>query len=183
VGFNDSRVTLRSDYWGQGAHSALPIVGEFFQRAQRSRLVDSRVKFDTAQEPGWFAERTGRMREWFHQLFAAAPAKPEKPVVTRSPVRRAPAAPVVAGASAAVAAPAVSAVPESAVEPRALPQPPLLPAPGSAPAAANGAVDGEAHGGGEPAIAPTPTPDDVVPPDAGNQGSEGASTNAGGASH
>jgi membrane peptidoglycan carboxypeptidase len=33
VGFNDSRVTLRSDYWGQGAHSALPIVGDFYQRA------------------------------------------------------------------------------------------------------------------------------------------------------
>jgi penicillin-binding protein 1A len=28
VGFNDGRVTLRSDYWGQGAHSALPIVGD-----------------------------------------------------------------------------------------------------------------------------------------------------------
>ncbi len=35
VGFNDSRVTLRSDYWGQGAHSALPIVGDFFQRARK----------------------------------------------------------------------------------------------------------------------------------------------------
>jgi membrane peptidoglycan carboxypeptidase len=28
VGFNDNRITLRSDYWGQGARSALPIVGE-----------------------------------------------------------------------------------------------------------------------------------------------------------
>lgn len=70
VGFNDSRVTLRSDYWGQGAHSALPIVGDFFQRAQRSRLVDSRVKFATDQEPGWFAERSGRLRDWFLNLFA-----------------------------------------------------------------------------------------------------------------
>ena len=34
--------------------------------------------------------------------------------------------------------------------------------------AASGAVDGEARGGGEPALAPTPTPDDVVPPDAGS---------------
>jgi penicillin-binding protein 1A len=33
VGFNDGRITLRSDYWGQGAHSALPMVGEVFQQA------------------------------------------------------------------------------------------------------------------------------------------------------
>lgn len=156
VGFNDSRVTLRSDYWGQGAHSALPIVGDFFQRAQRSRLVDSRVKFATQQEPGWFAERSGRLREWFQHLFAASPARPEAPVAPRSTPRRAPGE--AAGSAASVVA----------VEPRALPQPPLLPTPGSAPVAASGAVDGEAHGGGEPASAPTPTPDDVMPPDAGS---------------
>ena len=37
VGFNDGRITLRSDYWGQGAHSALPMVGEVFQQALRAR--------------------------------------------------------------------------------------------------------------------------------------------------
>jgi penicillin-binding protein 1A len=40
VGFNDGRVTLRSDYWGQGAHSALPIVGDFFGHALRARIID-----------------------------------------------------------------------------------------------------------------------------------------------
>ncbi|CAB3776123.1 Biosynthetic peptidoglycan transglycosylase [Paraburkholderia fynbosensis] len=174
VGFNDSRVTLRSDYWGQGAHSALPIVGDFFQRAQRSRLVDTHVKFDTAQEPGWFAERTGRLREWLQQWLAASPAKREKPVAPRSPVRRAPVETVAPQASAA------SAVSETVVEPRDLP--PLLQAPGSTPAPASGAVDGEARGGGAPAIAPTPTPDDVVPPDADSAPTEGAATN-GGAAH
>ncbi|OAJ58885.1 penicillin-binding protein [Paraburkholderia ginsengiterrae] len=183
VGFNDSRVTLRSDYWGQGAHSALPIVGDFFQRAQRSRLVDSRVKFATDQEPGWFAERSDRLREWFRQLFAPAPAKPEAVVAQRGEVRRAPAAASAstapsaesAASGAAVGVGGVVGAPASAaaIEPRALPQPPLLPAPGSAPVAASGAVDGETHGGGEPASAPTPTPDDVVPPDAG--GTAGAS--------
>ena len=44
VGFNDSRVTLRSDYWGQGAHSALPIVGDFYQRALRTRVIDGRAR-------------------------------------------------------------------------------------------------------------------------------------------
>ncbi|MFM0001413.1 transglycosylase domain-containing protein [Paraburkholderia dipogonis] len=161
VGFNDSRVTLRSDYWGQGAHSALPIVGDFFQRAQRSRLVDSRVKFATDQEPGWFAERSERLRDWFQNLFAKSPAKQAAPVVPRSTTRRAPAATPVEPSVAPSASAAVA-------EPRTLPQPPMLPAPGSAPVAASGAVDGEARGGGEPALAPTPTPDDVVPPDAGS---------------
>ena len=31
VGFNDSRVTMRSGYWGQGGHNALNIVGDFFK--------------------------------------------------------------------------------------------------------------------------------------------------------
>ncbi|EIF31203.1 membrane carboxypeptidase/penicillin-binding protein [Burkholderia sp. Ch1-1] len=169
VGFNDSRVTLRSDYWGQGAHSALPIVGDFFQRAQRSRLIDTRVKFATDQEPGWFAERSARLREWFGNLFASSsPAGPEATVAPRGTTRRAPAA-------AVPAVPAVPTEPSASVtvaEPRDIPQPPLLQAPGSAPGsaptAASGAVDGEARGGGEPALAPTPTPDDVVPPDAGS---------------
>ncbi len=44
VGFNDNRVTL-NDYWGQGAHSALPIVGSFFQRALNARVIDPRARF------------------------------------------------------------------------------------------------------------------------------------------
>jgi penicillin-binding protein 1A len=45
VGFNDSRITM-ADSWGQGARSALPIVGDFFVQAQRTRAVDARVEFD-----------------------------------------------------------------------------------------------------------------------------------------
>ncbi len=33
VGFNDRRVTFRSTYWGQGAHTALFLVGDYFRRA------------------------------------------------------------------------------------------------------------------------------------------------------
>ncbi len=53
VVFNDSRMTLRSDYWGQSAHSALPIVGDFTQRALRLHLIDGRVSFDTQETPGF----------------------------------------------------------------------------------------------------------------------------------
>lgn len=45
VGFNDARVTIRSDYWGQGGHNALLVVGDFFRRALKEKLIDARAKF------------------------------------------------------------------------------------------------------------------------------------------
>lgn len=39
VGFNDQRVTIRSSYWGQGAHNALRIVGDFLRQGQRSKQL------------------------------------------------------------------------------------------------------------------------------------------------
>lgn len=45
VGFNDPRVTLRSDHWGQGAHNALHVVGDFMQRALAERAVDPQAGF------------------------------------------------------------------------------------------------------------------------------------------
>lgn len=45
VGFNDPRVTLRSDHWGQGAHNALDVVGDFTQRALAERAIDAQATF------------------------------------------------------------------------------------------------------------------------------------------
>ncbi len=45
VGFSDNRVTM-GESWGQGARSALPIVGDFFVQALRTRAADPRVEFD-----------------------------------------------------------------------------------------------------------------------------------------
>jgi len=44
VGFNDNSVTMGA--WGQGARSALPMVGEVFQQAFRGRLLDAGAEFD-----------------------------------------------------------------------------------------------------------------------------------------
>ena len=44
VGFNDNKVTMGP--WGQGARSALPIVGDFFQQSLRARWIDPQVEFD-----------------------------------------------------------------------------------------------------------------------------------------
>lgn len=39
VGFDDQRITFRSSWWGQGAHSALFLVGDFYQRMAESDSV------------------------------------------------------------------------------------------------------------------------------------------------
>ena len=45
VGFNDSSNTM-GDAWGPGARSALPMVGDVFQQALRSRWIDPQVEFE-----------------------------------------------------------------------------------------------------------------------------------------
>jgi penicillin-binding protein 1A len=45
VGFNDSRVTMRSSHWGQGGHNALLVVGDFFRTALKEKLIDAKAQF------------------------------------------------------------------------------------------------------------------------------------------
>ncbi|MES2184909.1 MAG: transglycosylase domain-containing protein [Pseudomonadota bacterium] len=45
VGFNDNRVTMAQS-WGQGARSALPMVGDFMQAALKAKLVSADAVFD-----------------------------------------------------------------------------------------------------------------------------------------
>ncbi len=45
VGFNDPRVVIRSNYWGQGGHNALRLVGAFMQQGQKARLIDAKASF------------------------------------------------------------------------------------------------------------------------------------------
>lgn len=108
VGFNDSRVTLRSDYWGQGAHSALPIVGDFFQRSLRARVIDARARFAEADEKTWYSAITTQIRGWYQSLFASG--KKEEAVTSPRPSPRRPVLPATeadamppAGASSATA--------------------------------------------------------------------------------
>ncbi|WP_404980305.1 MULTISPECIES: transglycosylase domain-containing protein [unclassified Caballeronia] len=131
VGFNDSRVTLRSDYWGQGAHSALPMVGDFTRRALRSHLIDARARFDIQTPPSAWQTFTTRLRGWIDETFGhdAKPttAKPGQ-TTTQKParVKRAPAEPEAEVTEEAPAQPPVFQT-----------MPPLLP---SSPEAASEAV-------------------------------------------
>jgi penicillin-binding protein 1A len=45
VGFNDPRVGLRSDYWGQGGHNAVLLVGDFFRDTLKAKLIDVKARF------------------------------------------------------------------------------------------------------------------------------------------
>ncbi len=51
VGFNDQRVTIRSNYWGQGGHNALRIVGDFMRQGQRDKLIDLSNSFPAVVRP------------------------------------------------------------------------------------------------------------------------------------
>ncbi|WP_084200053.1 penicillin-binding protein 1A [Noviherbaspirillum autotrophicum] len=51
VGFNDSRVTMRSDYWGQGGHNAALLVGDFFRDMLKHKLIDTKAKFPQPKRP------------------------------------------------------------------------------------------------------------------------------------
>jgi penicillin-binding protein 1A len=63
-GFNDSRITLRSDHWGQGAHSALPMVGELTSRALRSGIADPRARFEEPDDGNWIRRLWRGARDW-----------------------------------------------------------------------------------------------------------------------
>jgi penicillin-binding protein 1A len=66
VGFDDPRVAFRSDYWGQGAHNALYVVGDFYRTALRRGLLNPnrRVPEPVSPSPGWrFADDAGSWAE------------------------------------------------------------------------------------------------------------------------
>ena len=111
VGFNDGRVTLRSDYWGQGAHSALPIVGDFTSQALRARLIDPRVRFLEPKDTSLIGPLMGGLGNWVRSLFGSTP------VPVKSPEPR-PAPP-----------PAAEPIPEPPVAPASAPEIPLEPLP------------------------------------------------------
>jgi penicillin-binding protein 1A len=45
VGFNDQRIAMRSDYWGQGGRNAILLVGDFFRTALKEEKIDAEARF------------------------------------------------------------------------------------------------------------------------------------------
>ncbi len=98
AGFNDARITLRSDRWGQGSRSALPMVGEFMARALRSPLVDAQARFVAPEQSHWWSDLVVRLRErmqgWWPggqpDTGASAPSRPPVPAPAPQPGPAAP---------------------------------------------------------------------------------------------
>ena len=142
VGFNDARVTMRSSYWGQGAHNALPVVGDFFRQAVSSRTIDVAARFPRARDvlPG--SELWGPALDWVRQLLGITAAAPLPKAAVTPPVRQAPRR----------VAPA---------EPEFVAPTPARPAPGSAPAASPAPIPAPAPA---PDYEPEPEPEPLQQP-------------------
>ncbi|MEC4720930.1 transglycosylase domain-containing protein [Noviherbaspirillum sp. CPCC 100848] len=91
VGFNDARVAMRSSYWGQGAQTALPVVGDTFRQAVHARLIDNSTRFPTAPEPFLTALWT-KVSAWFDREKPKdeVPARPSRPRPAAPPAPSAP---------------------------------------------------------------------------------------------
>jgi penicillin-binding protein 1A len=85
VGFNDNRVTMTGDAWGQGAHNALLIVGDFFQQTVKAKVINTKAKFaaprlvppePVAPQPQP-QEPQGGAGDWWNSVFA--PSQPQPP--------------------------------------------------------------------------------------------------------
>jgi penicillin-binding protein 1A len=89
IGFNDSRVTMRSNYWGEGGHNAVLLVGDFFQRTLDAQLIDGGARFpyerpsDSIWEPLFDTAREwlgGIVKDWWlGESAKPAPLPPPPP--------------------------------------------------------------------------------------------------------
>ena len=94
AGFNDSRITLRSDHWGQGARSALPMVGDFTHQVIGHRLVDASARFAEPRSDRWWDQLVGGMREKMQAWWGSASPEPAPaPEPPATPAQRAPRTP------------------------------------------------------------------------------------------
>lgn len=174
VGFNDARITLRSDYWGQGAHSALPIVGDVVQRALRSRLIDGRARFENREQPGMLDPFLKPIEGWISgwwgkgaasEAAAAAERSAAQPDGERSPqpTPRSDAAADATASAASAASAAAAAAAASAAGIEAAPAGASAPFAGSAASAVSAAPAAPVA-----EVIPVPTPAPAAPPPAGN---------------
>ena len=80
VGFNDARVTMIHE-WGQGAHSALPIVGDVVSRAIKAKVIDGKSQFAAPKNKGapvTDPSLMGRVGDWINGVFGGSSQPPEQ---------------------------------------------------------------------------------------------------------
>jgi len=81
VGFNDSRITMRSNYWGEGGHNAILLVGDFFRHILSAQFIDAGTQFPYARPREFFWEPfLDRLKDWwFGENAGTAPVRPSRP--------------------------------------------------------------------------------------------------------
>jgi hypothetical protein len=91
VGFDDNRVTMRGD-WGQGAHNALNIVGDFFQQTLKANYIDAKARFAAPHTQEEEQPLMNRMGDWIGSLLPGAAPAPQgvQPEMSYAPAQEAP---------------------------------------------------------------------------------------------
>jgi penicillin-binding protein 1A len=87
VGFNDNRVTMRSNYWGQGAHNALLLVGDMVQHAEKGGVIDARATFAAPHLQPPERPLIDRMGDWWNSVFNTAPSQSDPTVAALPEVK------------------------------------------------------------------------------------------------
>ena len=85
VGFNDNRVTMRSNYWGQGGHNAILLVGDFFRTALDDGKIDKDALFPGGRKPEPVRIQEEEPEEEFiepGELYEGVPADEAVEVIT-----------------------------------------------------------------------------------------------------
>ena len=77
VGFNDNRVTMRSEYWGQGAHNAALMVGDFMQQSMKGGVIDAKATFAAPRQKDLEQPLMQRMGDWWNSVFSTPPSSSE----------------------------------------------------------------------------------------------------------
>jgi penicillin-binding protein 1A len=83
VGFNDARVTMRSDYWGQGGHNAAMVIGDFFKDTLKSKLVNVKAQFPKSKRPPPLMVQAP-VEDWAKQRDVGQPLPSGHGIVTSS---------------------------------------------------------------------------------------------------
>ena len=128
AGFNDSRVTIKSDQWGQGSRSALPMVGDFMHRALNSPLLNAKASFVEPKAQHWWGDLVDRLRDKMQEWSGSSssddspqtpPARPSKatPVAPAAPVPSTPSSRADSDADITESTPALPTTPAAAVKP------------------------------------------------------------------
>ncbi|MGE5493664.1 MAG: penicillin-binding protein, partial [Actinomycetota bacterium] len=80
------RVRMRSDYWGQGAHNALYVVGDFYRQALATHAISPTTEFPLPYRPSTLGETIDRASNWIRELLGLEKVPPHRhrPVAPRN---------------------------------------------------------------------------------------------------